>query len=79
MRMERKMECPKVKTSARHPFAVRKVPWDALWHVLYYSRNEDGKLYKTWNRVTQAKAIRVSRKLVNQYGELPRRLRGVEA
>jgi hypothetical protein len=61
------MESPKVKTSARHPFAVRKVSWDALWHVLYYARNEDGKLYSTWNRVSQAQAIRISRKLESQY------------
>jgi len=71
-------ECPKVKTGREYPFGVRKVPWDALWHVQYYMRTQEGKLYRTWDRVEQREAMRASKKLVNQDGELSRRLLGLE-
>jgi hypothetical protein len=31
---------------------IRKVPWDALWHILY---EVDGK--ETWDRVSMLKAL----------------------
>lgn len=40
-------------------FRVQKEAWDALWHAYYY---RGGKL--TYDRVEQAKAIKISRALV---------------
>lgn len=70
------MEGKGMKLGREYPFAVRKVPWDALWHVQYFMRNPDGKIYKTWDRVEQREAIRASRKLLSQQGLLPARLQG---
>lgn len=69
------MECSKLKMGFEYPYAVRKVSWDELWHVQYYSRGREGKVYATYCRVKQPDAVRASRKLVNQYNELPKRLR----
>ena len=70
-------ECPKLKLGRKHPFAVRKVPWDALWHVCYFMRNPDGKIYKSWDRVSQREAIRATKHLVNQQGLAPARFQGI--
>jgi len=64
-----------LKLGREYPFAVRKVPWDALWHVQYYMRSPLGELYVTWDRVSRAEAVRASNGLVNQYNALPKRLR----
>ena len=70
------MKNSQVKFGRDFPFAVRKVPWDALWHLRYYARNADGKIYRTYDRVPQKEAVKASKKLVNQYNELPKELRG---
>ena len=70
------MECPKLKLGREHPFAVRKVSWDELWHVQYFMRNPDGKVYKTWDRVESRVAMRAAKKLVNQGSLLPSRFQG---
>lgn len=41
---------------------IQKVSWDALWHAVYY-RTKNGKEIETWDRVTEAQAIRISKKL----------------
>jgi hypothetical protein len=38
---------------------VRKVAWDSMWHVMY----KVGK-HETWDRVTQAEAMKIAKKLV---------------
>lgn len=70
------VECPKAKLGRKYPYAVRKVPWDALWHVQYFMRNPDGKIYKTWDRVRQWEAIQASKNLLSQSGNLPKRFHG---
>lgn len=58
----------KVKFGVEYPFEVRKVPWDELWHVMYYARTVDGLIYETYNRVKQSEALEASKHLLNQYG-----------
>jgi len=45
---------------------VRKVRWDMLWHVVYFTAS--GKL--TWDRVTKAEAIRVAESKRTKWSEL---------
>jgi hypothetical protein len=66
-----------LRTGRDFPFAVRKVPYDALWHVMYYERNSIG-VYETYDRVSKAQALRASKILVCQDGLLPKGLRHVE-
>lgn len=72
------MEGKGMKLGREYPCAVRKVPWDSLWHVQYYMRNPDGKIYKTWDRVKQREAIGATKKLVSQQGLAPARFQGLE-
>jgi len=45
--------------------AVRKVPWDGLWHVMYYARDYwTRKLKMTWDRVPRNVALKVAKGLI---------------
>jgi hypothetical protein len=48
---------------------VRKVSWDALWHVVYKVKNRFGKEYTTWDRVTKKKALAVASAISKRRGQ----------
>lgn len=47
----------------RKYFEVKKVAWDMLWHALYRAKHKGGGQYVSWDRVTEAEAMRISRRL----------------
>lgn len=43
---------------------IQKVSWDRYWHAVYYTKDNSGKKVETWDRVSQAQALKISKKLV---------------
>ena len=55
-----KMRTMKATASRRKYCEVRKVSWDALWHAVFYTKYGQ----EVWDRVSQAEALKISKKLV---------------